>query len=139
MRKRSARQFKTFWKDRLGVQTSAFYSHFFMDLLNNDVPGAGFRLLRFSLLFFNRLVLLVEQLARAFRRLAGDVLHRHALAQISLVVRRGEVGGDLQIAHELVVDHHPLGAVFAPALHLVYVDVVDELPQDLIVEINLLS
>ena len=93
----------------------------------------------FLLLVFNRLILLVEQLACAFRRLAGDVFHRHALPQICLVVRRGEVGGDLQIAHELVVDHHPLGAVFAPALHLVYVDVVDELPQDLIVEINLLS
>ena len=35
------------------------------------VPGAGDRLLRF-------LLLLVEQLTRAFRRLAGDGLHRHA-------------------------------------------------------------
>ena len=67
----------------------------------------------FLLLLFRRLAVLVEQLACAFRRLAGDVLHRHALAQIGLVVRRGEVGGDLQIAHELVVDHHPLGAVLA--------------------------
>ncbi len=58
----------------------------------------------FLLLFFNRLAVLIEQLARAFRRLAGDVLHRHALPEIGLVVRRGEVGGDLQIAHELVVD-----------------------------------
>jgi hypothetical protein len=31
-------------------------------------------------------------------RLAGDVLHRHALPQIGLAVRRGEVGGDLQIS-----------------------------------------
>ena len=67
----------------------------------------------FLLLFLNRLAVLVEQLARAVRRLAGDVLHRHALAQIGLIVRRGEVGGDLQIAHELVVDHHLLGAVLA--------------------------
>ena len=81
---------------------------------------------------FLRLTLLVEQLASAFRRLAGDVLHRHALPKIGLVIRCGEVGGDLQIAHEFVVDHHPLGAVLAPALHLVHVDVVDELPQDLI-------
>ena len=45
----------------------------------------------FLLLLFNRLILLVEHLVRAFYRLAGDVLHRHALAQIGLVVRRGEV------------------------------------------------
>ena len=31
----------------------------------------------FLLLLFNRLVALVEQLACTFRRLAGDVLHRH--------------------------------------------------------------
>ena len=88
-------------------------------------PAPGF------LLLFNLLAVPIEQLTSAFRRLAGDILHRHALPEIGLVVRRGEVGGDLQIAHELVVDHHPLGAVFAPALHLVHVDVVDELPQDL--------
>lgn len=43
------------------------------------------------LLFFNRLAVLVEQLASAVRRLAGDILHRHALAEIGLVVRCGEV------------------------------------------------
>ena len=52
----------------------------------------------FLLLFFNRVAVLVEQLACAFRRLAGDVLHRHALPEIGLVVRRGEIGGDLRIA-----------------------------------------
>lgn len=54
------------------------------------------------MLFLSRLAVLVEQLASAVRRLAGDVLHRHALPEIGLVVRRGEVGGDLQIAYELV-------------------------------------
>ena len=52
----------------------------------------------FLWLLFNRLAVLVEQLARTFRRFAGDVLHRHALPEIGLVVRCGEAGGDLQIA-----------------------------------------
>ena len=43
--------------------------------------GAGFGLLRFLLFFFNRLAVFIEQLASAFRRLAGDVFHRHALAR----------------------------------------------------------
>ena len=51
---------------RLGVQAFAFYSRLFKDLPSNiDVPGAGDRLLRFLLLFLNRLAVLVEQLARA--------------------------------------------------------------------------
>ena len=49
------------------------------------------------MLFFNRLVVLFKQLTCTFRRLAGDVLHRHALPEIGLVVRRRELGGDLQI------------------------------------------
>lgn len=51
----------------------------------------------FLLLFLNRLAVLVEQLACAFRRLTGDVLHRHALAQIGLVVRRGEAFRNRQV------------------------------------------
>ena len=54
----------------------------------------------FLLLFFNRLAVLVEQLTCTFRRLAGDVLHRNALPLVGLVVRRGEVGGDLQISRQ---------------------------------------
>ena len=77
--------------------TSSFGAKDSITLTVLYVPGAGFSLLRFLLRLFNRLVLLVEQLACAFRRLAGDVLHRHALPEIGLVVRRGEVGGDLQI------------------------------------------
>ena len=82
----------------------------------------------------------LPQLARSSRRTAHARCpsarrrhtHRHVLPEIGLVVRRGEVGGDFRIAHELIVDHHPLCAVFAPAFHLVHVDVVDEFPQDLV-------
>ena len=42
------------------------------------------------LFFFLRLELLIEQFAGAGGRLAGNVLHRHALAEIGGVVRRGE-------------------------------------------------
>ena len=37
----------------------------------------------FLLLFFSRLIFLAEQLACAFRRLAGDVFHRHALSDVT--------------------------------------------------------
>ena len=47
----------------------------------------------FLLLLFNRLILLVEQLMCTFRRLAGNILHRHALPEIGPVIRCGEVRG----------------------------------------------
>lgn len=45
----------------------------------------------FLFLFFNRLAVLVEQLTCTFRRLTGDVFHRHALPEVILAVRRGKL------------------------------------------------
>ena len=67
----------------MGVQAFAFYSRLFKDLPSNiDVLEQVSACSVFLSLFFNQLILLVEQLACAVRRLAGDVLHRHALLEI---------------------------------------------------------
>ena len=48
------------------------------------MPGAGLRLLRFFFLKGNiiRVVSLREQLSQTVRRLAGNVLHGNALAEV---------------------------------------------------------
>ena len=66
----------------------------------------------FLLRFLNRLAVLVEQLARAFRRLAGDILHRNALPRV--LRKAGLLIRDLEIPDEAVVDHHALGTVSYP-------------------------
>ena len=75
------------------------------------VPGAGDRLLRF-------LIALLQP---------AHSPHRTARERCPSARRRRTPP-----PRPAGVDHHPLGAVLAPALHLVHVDVVDELPQDLV-------
>ena len=91
--------------------------------------GAGLCLLRFFFLkrIITLTVLLWEQFPHAPRRLTGNILHGNTLADVCGVVRMALCGVDVQIPDELVVDDNALGLVFARSLHLVYVDVVDEL------------
>ena len=95
--------------------------------------GAGLRLLRFIFLkIIVHAVFLREQLFQPIRRLAGNILHGDTLADIGGVVRMALCGVDIQIPDELVVDNKALGLIFARPLHLVHVDVVDELVEYLL-------
>ena len=92
------------------------------------MPGAGLRLLRFFFLKGNiiRVVSLREQLSQTVRRLAGNILHGNALADVGSAVRMALRGVNVQIPDELVVDNKALGFIFARFLRLVHTDVVDQ-------------
>ena len=90
--------------------------------------GAGLCLLRFFIFKdFILAVLLREQFFQILRRLAGNVLNGNALADIGGVVRMTLHGIDIQIPDELVVDNKALSLIFTRPLHLLHVDMVDEL------------
>ena len=93
------------------------------------MSGAGLRLLRFCFLkrIIIRVVSLREQLSQTVRRLAGNVLHGNALADVGSAVRMALRGVDVQIPDELVVNDKALGFIFARSLRLVHTDVVDQL------------
>ena len=93
------------------------------------MPGAGLRLLRFFFLKGNiiHVVFLREQLSQTVRRLAGNILHGNALADVGSAVRMALRGVNVQIPDELVVDDKALGFIFARSLRLVHTDVVDQL------------
>lgn len=91
--------------------------------------GAGLRLLRFFFLkrIIIRVVSLRKQLFQTTRRLAGNILHGNALADVGSAVRMALRGVNVQIPDELVVDNKALGFIFARSLRLVHTDVVDQL------------
>lgn len=93
------------------------------------MPGAGLRLLRFFFLKGNiiHVVFLREQLSQTVRRLAGNILHGNALADVGSAVRMALRGVNVQIPDELVVDNKALGFIFALSLRLVHIDVVNQL------------
>ncbi len=82
----------------------------------NLIFGAGLRLLRFF--FLKRILIhavsLRKQLFQTTRRLAGNVLHGNALADVGSAVRMALRGGNVQIPDELVVDNKALGFYFCP-------------------------
>ena len=82
----------------------------------NLIFGAGLRLLRFFFLKGNIIhaVSLQEQLFQILRRLAGNILHGNALADVGSAVRMALRGGNVQIPDELVVDNKALGFYFCP-------------------------
>ena len=96
--------------------------------------GASLCLLRFLIfwdfIFFT--VLLWEQLFQILRRLAGNVLNGNTLADVGGVVRMTLRRINVQIPDELVVNDKALGLIFARTLHLVHVDVIDELVEYLL-------
>lgn len=93
------------------------------------MSGAGLRLLRFFFLKGNiiRVVSLRKQLFQTTRRLAGNILHGNALADVGGAVRMALRGVNVQIPDELVVDNKALGFIFARSLRLVHIDVVNQL------------
>ena len=96
--------------------------------------GAGLRLLRF---FFLKIIIVYtvlhwEQFFQSLRRFAGNILHGYTLADVGGVVRVALRGVDVQIPDELVVDDKSLGLIFASTLHLVHIDVVNQLVQDIL-------
>lgn len=68
-----------------------------------------------------------KQLFPTTRRLAGNILHGNALADVGSAVRMALRGVNVQIPDELVVDNKALGFIFARSLRLVHTDVVDQL------------
>ena len=80
------------------------------------MPGAGLRLLRFFFLKGNIIhaVPLQEQLFQILRRLAGNILHGNALADVGSAVRMALRGVNVQIPDELVVNDKALGFYFCP-------------------------
>ena len=91
------------------------------------------RLLRFFFLKIITLtILLREQIFQILRRLAGNVLNGNTLADVGGVVRMTLRRINVQIPDELVVNDKALGLIFARTLHLVHVDVIDELVEYLL-------
>ena len=93
------------------------------------MPGAGLCLLRFFFLkrIIIRVVSLREQLFQILQRLAGNVLHGNALADVGGAVRMALRGVNVPIPDELAVNDKALGFIFARSLRLVHIDVVDQL------------
>lgn len=94
-----------------------------------DYHRSRLRLLRFLLLKGNIIhaVLIKEQFLQIGWRLAGNILHGNALADVGSAVRMARRGVNVQIPDELVVDNKALGFIFARSLRLVHIDVVDQL------------
>ena len=84
--------------------------------MNSLMPGAGLRLLRFFFLKGNIIhaVSLQEQLFQILRRLAGNILHGNALADVGSAVRMALRGVNVQIPDKLVVNDKALGFYFCP-------------------------
>ena len=84
--------------------------------MNTLILGAGLRLLRFFFLKGNiiRVVSLRKQLFQTTRRLAGNILHGNALADVGSAVRMALRGVNIQIPDELVVNDKALGFYFCP-------------------------
>ena len=80
------------------------------------MSGAGLRLLRFFFLkrIIARAVSLREQLLQILRRLAGNVPHGNALADVGGVVWMALRGVNVQTPDELVVNDKALGFYFCP-------------------------
>ena len=91
--------------------------------------GAGLRLLRFF--FLKRILIhavsLRKQLFQTTRRLAGNILHGNALADVGGVVWMAQRGVNVPLSDELAVNDKTLGFIFARSLRLVHTDVVDQL------------
>ena len=90
--------------------------------------GAGLRLLRFS--FCGSVLLLDASLIEIVLircRFAGNVFHGYTFPKVGCVVRVALIRVNIQIPDELVIDDKALGLVFSRSLHLVHIDVVDEL------------
>lgn len=79
----------------------------------NLMFGAGLRLLRFF--FLKRILIhavsLRKQLFQTTRRLAGNILHGNALADVGSAVRMALRGVNVQIPDELVVNDKALGLI----------------------------
>ena len=86
--------------------------------------GAGSVLLRFCILG--------EGLNNIRCRLAGNILHSHALTHICDEAGATGFLRQLEISHELVEDHDPLGAAFSGSHGFEDSNAVDELPEKLV-------
>lgn len=80
------------------------------------MPGAGLRLLRFF--FLKRIIIhavsLREQLFQILQRLAGNVFHGNALADVGGAVWMALRGVNVQTPDELAVNDKALGFYFCP-------------------------
>ena len=81
-----------------------------------DYHRSRLRLLRFLLLKGNIIhaVLIKEQFLQIGWRLAGNILHGNALADVGSAVRMALRGVNIQIPDELVVNDKALGFYFCP-------------------------